>query len=87
MLAEEIQIFRKSAKHLSSALTMSNICDFLNTSAFKNEFEKCGLIIFCHFLERVVPIGLFVSIIIRIQIGVISTITIASRIIHPNVAS
>ena len=66
---------------------MSDVGDFLDSSALKNEFEKCGLIILCHLFKRVVPIGLFVSIVIRVQISVMPAIAITSRIIHPNITS
>ena len=66
---------------------MSNICNFLDTGLTKHKLEKGRLIIFCHLFKRVIPESFCMLIIIGIKENVISAVTVASRIVHPNIVA
>lgn len=82
MRSEEIHVLCQSRKHLSSALTMTNIRDLDDSSLRHDELEQSWLIISPHFHKGIVPEFLVT---LWFQVNVVLAVPIPSGVIHPNI--
>lgn len=85
LISKQIFMVWQDWEHLSSALRMANVCNFLKASCLNNEIDTCWYIIKTHLYPIEIPI--FLSIFDRVQSLMLGTVLVTSWVSKPYVVS